>query len=1461
MKYLGRVRNGAGTVLLVWIIAVSVSFMGACSKSSTDQVSVKRGDQQRVEVTDWPQADITVTGSVQLDQRATFEGDIVAISASPITLAHGAEIALENDAILTGTARADTLFLGDRARITGVAAYNSKQGNGTVEGTQTSPLALPLDIQLPNLPPMTPGSQDVSLTFSESRTLGPGSYKNVTLQNGNGGIATRLTLSGGVYTFRRLTLNNDARVECAAACEIRVVEPVSVGARSSIGPGSVQGMGAGNVQLLVKGSGPTAVVLEDNSDLFAYLLAPNGRVTVGHRVDLGGKVVAKHVLLGIDLVGEGLQLPIFEQHPQDVTVWEGQSAEFTVAVTGDDVSLQWQRDGSDISGEADSTLTIESATMADDGVAFRVAATNEAGTVVSHPGVLTVIPCQDFDTECDGIDEDCDGDIDEDFELYCVGTSRFWCEDGVITGTNCGNGVLCDGQETCSAGVCGPGPDPADDGNECTQDLCNEVVGVDNPPEDVGATCLAGPELGVCDGQGTCIAGPDPFVSCVSQLSDGSYSAWFGYHHTGPELEIPHGEHNTVFPPGGGDLFQPPTLFTSGTTERAFARRFHEYENVLWSIGGDVVTASRLSPSCPEPPRAAEVRGFMSTPLGQKPLQYRSYASYRSPNFLPPAGAGVISLPPTAEEETIYATPTVPPESSTMVRIEFLSASATFDDGCGYGEPYAKVGIAGGGLTRVNVPQNSCGVFEGCVGAWSWDPPRTFEISFPADQDTATVEVEVWDEDDCILNGGDDRQGEEFRELDLTVAGTSDVNCITGSDTGLCYQIVVAPGQPPPPQVPGYARLCFEWATNFVDNELGEDKRGRTLAYTEQRFPARHAEYQLQIDSAFGTRSLGAHYDAADNFVSGTQRFLDADGCIEDGLVPNQLLAHRPGAAVDQGGVNFRARVRTFLAKLHTRNDPVFRCAGVDQACRSDADCSGSTCERAQVCDEGRRETLCPTLGGACADGSTCIEQPYPQKFAQSYNITDADGRNSTVVEYSYELGSLASSNWSMLGGYFVPPTDSVRVSSFSTDPLVNTAVALGDILALGDNGFIDTERVPMQVVVGDVGHVDCSLTTTTCANDADCSGAATCGVNKRCGGNGFLCISDEDCDATSPCVLAAPALCGVCNHGSAFDPGSQTVLIGPSERPLDALSCVDDDDCPGAQLCVSGTSGMPCEGSGCFCHWPDQSRWKGVIQHEAGHQLAFLGAGRFGGLYEFDCPNGGCVGRVEAENGRLLDPPEVTDDDCACQHVTAANALHCLQSAERYSAALDEGFGHFTSARANNWQVNPETGTAEEDCTFSYYKEVLSPDLMGLTCGTDVACTTTPRRDTDTGIKAYPPMGVDCGATFNWRDNQCGTNGPLATYATELDFLQFFWAIHGQGTPTERLTMDDIHSTLRAMCSGSWRVCDGDEVLQWASLGGMPSGSVRSLNDGAEAHLGSTSPDKLQRFLEEAANHGLTPP
>ena len=91
--------------------------------------------------------------------------------------------------------------------------------------------------------------------------------------------------------------------------------------------------------------------------------------------------------------------PAFTTQPVNVTITEGQNAQFTVAVTGTPTpNLQWQvstdsgAHWGNINGETGTTFNILNPALANSGRQFRVVATNSAGTVNSDAVTLTVNP-------------------------------------------------------------------------------------------------------------------------------------------------------------------------------------------------------------------------------------------------------------------------------------------------------------------------------------------------------------------------------------------------------------------------------------------------------------------------------------------------------------------------------------------------------------------------------------------------------------------------------------------------------------------------------------------------------------------------------------------------------------------------------------------------------------------------------------------------------------------------------------------------------------------------------------------------------------------------------------------------------------------------------------------------------------------------------------------------------------
>ena len=83
--------------------------------------------------------------------------------------------------------------------------------------------------------------------------------------------------------------------------------------------------------------------------------------------------------------------PVITTQPANQSVTAGQTATFTVAVTGTEpLAYQWRKNGSNISGATLSSYTTPETVGADNGAVFTVAVSNAFGSVVSGGAVVTV---------------------------------------------------------------------------------------------------------------------------------------------------------------------------------------------------------------------------------------------------------------------------------------------------------------------------------------------------------------------------------------------------------------------------------------------------------------------------------------------------------------------------------------------------------------------------------------------------------------------------------------------------------------------------------------------------------------------------------------------------------------------------------------------------------------------------------------------------------------------------------------------------------------------------------------------------------------------------------------------------------------------------------------------------------------------------------------------------------------
>ena len=132
------------------------------------------------------------------------------------------------------------------------------------------------------------------------------------------------------------------------------------------------------------------------------------------------------------------------------------------------------------------------------------------------------------DATCDAVDDDCDAITDEDFAPYCAGDDVMTCAGGMAAASPCGDADACNGVESCAGGVCTPGTPPTlDDGNPCTADSCDASTGVSHDPEPSGTDCDDGDVcdgVATCDGAGVCAPGTPPALddgnACTQDLCD-----------------------------------------------------------------------------------------------------------------------------------------------------------------------------------------------------------------------------------------------------------------------------------------------------------------------------------------------------------------------------------------------------------------------------------------------------------------------------------------------------------------------------------------------------------------------------------------------------------------------------------------------------------------------------------------------------------------------------------------------------------------------------------------------------------------------------------------------------------------------------------------------------------------------------------------------------------------------------
>ena len=194
------------------------------------------------------------------------------------------ELALSLDRLVTTPAgyklAATSIDLDNSAVAGGNVYYNTLSNQGTIAGTQFTPLALPVFANLPTVSIRPAGSDNVTVANNGQVTLDEGAYGDLVVGN-----SATVHLTGGGYAFRSITIKNSGELRYAAPTDIVVSGRVDLAAKAVIQPETNSGLTPAAMRIQVDGingsngaltSTPPSVHVGQSGKVFAHCLRHRG---------------------------------------------------------------------------------------------------------------------------------------------------------------------------------------------------------------------------------------------------------------------------------------------------------------------------------------------------------------------------------------------------------------------------------------------------------------------------------------------------------------------------------------------------------------------------------------------------------------------------------------------------------------------------------------------------------------------------------------------------------------------------------------------------------------------------------------------------------------------------------------------------------------------------------------------------------------------------------------------------------------------------------------------------------------------------------------------------------------------------------------------------------------------------------------------------------------------------------
>lgn len=251
---------------------------------------------------------ILATNSAWLRSGAVvLSGDVIVNQASAGPYLNGAELSLGGSVTTAAgwDVEADSLTVAAGAVIGGDVSSNQLTNDGTIDGLQRSPLALPVFPALPAFLTAAPGGSNVNVGNNGTRTLASGSYLDLVV-----GRKGTVTFTGGVYHFRSIRTDREAKLLFEDASEVRVQQRLSTKNLTTVGPAAGASIDASAIVFYVAGINgtggglaetPKAVDIGVDNVLSLNLYAPNGTTWLQDGSLATGAFLGKDIDVGLNV--------------------------------------------------------------------------------------------------------------------------------------------------------------------------------------------------------------------------------------------------------------------------------------------------------------------------------------------------------------------------------------------------------------------------------------------------------------------------------------------------------------------------------------------------------------------------------------------------------------------------------------------------------------------------------------------------------------------------------------------------------------------------------------------------------------------------------------------------------------------------------------------------------------------------------------------------------------------------------------------------------------------------------------------------------------------------------------------------------------------------------------------------------------------------------------------------------